>query len=63
MIGILVACAAGFLAIRLMLRLISRIPLGWFALYLAVIGILYLLLQLSGSSLVPAFMIPSPSVG
>lgn len=62
-IGILVACAAGFLAIRLMLRLISRIPLGWFALYLAVIGILYLLLQLSGSSLVPAFMIPSPSVG
>ena len=59
-VGVLIAALVGFLAIRFMLRIISKIPLAWFSIYLAVIGIVYLLLQLSGSSLVPAFM---PAVG
>lgn len=56
--GILVAAAVGYFAIRFMLRIISRVPLSWFGLYLAVIGIAYLLLQFTGSSLVPAFAVP-----
>ena len=59
LVGILVACAAGFLAIRLMLKIISRVPMGWFALYLAVIGIVYLLLQLTGNPLLPPFHAPA----
>jgi len=59
LVGILVACAAGFLAIRLMLKIISRVPMGWFALYLAVIGVVYLLLQLTGNPLLPPFHAPA----
>ena len=62
-IGILVACAAGFLAIRFMLRMISRVPMSWFALYLALIGVIYLFLQLTGSSLLPAFALPEIAAG
>lgn len=58
LVGILVAAAVGYLAIRFMLRIISRVPLSWFGLYLAVIGIAYLLLQFTGNSLVPAFAVP-----
>ena len=58
LVGILVAAAVGYFAIRFMLRIISRVPLSWFGLYLAVIGIAYLLLQFTGSSLVPAFAVP-----
>ena len=54
-VGVLVACLAGFAAIRMMLNLIRRIPMGWFSLYLAVLGIVYLVMQLSGSPLLPAF--------
>lgn len=62
--GILVSAVVGYLAIRFMLRIISKVPLSWFALYLAVIGIIYLLLQFSGSPLVPVFSVPaSVSVG
>ena len=53
--GMLVAGIAGFLAIRLMLRLITRIPLAWFSLYLGIIGVVYLVLQLSGVSFLPPF--------
>ena len=55
LIGVIVACVAGFAAIRLMLRIISRVPMGYFALYLALIGVAYLLLQLVGSPMLPAF--------
>ena len=54
-VGILIACAAGFAAIRFMLRIISRIPMSCFALYLAVLGIVYLSLQLSGNTVAPPF--------
>ena len=62
LIGILVACLAGFLAIRFMLRIISKVPMSWFALYLAIIGITYLFLQLKGSSMLPAFALPAASL-
>ncbi len=61
-VGILVAAVSGFLAIRFMLKIITRVPMGWFALYLAVLGIAYLLLQLSGSPLLPAFAAPAAAV-
>ena len=38
-----------------MLKIVSKVPLAWFAVYLAVIGILYLTLQLAGASFLPAF--------
>ena len=60
LVGIVVAAVVGFFAIRFMLRIISRMPLSWFALYLAVIGLLYLALQLSGVRFVPAFAVPAP---
>ena len=59
LVGIAVAAATGFLAIRFMLRMIGRVPLSCFAVYVGVVGIVFMLLQLSGSSLVPAFKVPS----
>ena len=59
LIGIAVAAAVGYFAIRFMLKMITKVPLSWFALYLAIIGILYLTLQFAGSPLVPAFTIPA----
>ena len=56
LIGILIAAASGYLAIRFMLKIITKAPLGWFALYLAVLGVAYLLMQLAGSSLLPPFV-------
>ena len=57
-VGIIVAAVIGWLSIRFMLKLIGKVPLAWFALYLAVIGVIYLVLQLTGSTVVPAFSIP-----
>lgn len=58
-VGIIVAALIGWLSIRFMLKVIGKVPLAWFALYLAVIGVIYLVLQLTGSSIVPAFSIPA----
>lgn len=57
-VAIIVACVCGFLAIRFMLKLISKISMGWFALYTAVLGIVILLIQIAGVSWFPAFGIP-----
>ena len=57
LIGIAVAAVVGYLAIRFMLRLIAKVPLSWFALYLAVIGLIFLFLQLSGNTLIPPFAV------
>lgn len=62
LIGIIVAAVIGYLAIRFMLKIITKIPLSWFALYLAVIGILILVLQLTANPSVPPFAVPVPSV-
>lgn len=61
--GIAVAAIVGFLSIRFMLKVISKVPMAWFALYLAIIGIAFLLLQLTGSSLVPGFSVPPAPLG
>ena len=58
-VGIAVAAVTGFAALRFMLKMISRVPLSWFALYVALLGIAWLLLQLGGSPLVPAFALPA----
>ena len=58
LVGVLVAAVSGYLAIRWMLKIIARVPLTWFALYMAVIGLIYLVLQLTGNPLVPAFVFP-----
>lgn len=58
--GVVVAAVSGYFALRFMLKIISRVPLCAFAIYLAVIGILFIVFQLSGSSLVPAFSLPAP---
>lgn len=57
--GMVVAAISGYLAIRFMLKLISKVSLNWFALYVAVIGIIVLLLQMTGFSGLPAFEFPS----
>lgn len=57
--GIVTAAIVGYLSIRFMLKIISRVPLSWFALYLAVIGVLYLVLQMTGTMGVPAFTVPA----
>ena len=58
-VGILVAAVCGYFALRFMLRIVSRVPFSIFALYVALIGIIYLALQLSGSSLLPVFAAPA----
>lgn len=57
-VGILVAAVSGYLAIRFMLRLISSVTLNWFSLYVALLGVLILLLQLIGWQGVPPFEYP-----
>lgn len=60
LVGIVVAGVSGYLAIRFMLKLISRVSLNWFALYVAILGLLFLILQLTGFRGVPEFAMPAP---
>ena len=62
-VGVAVACLAGFLAIKWMLKIISTVPLGYFSLYLAVLGVAYLTMQLLGSPLLPPFAVPASVPG
>ena len=57
LIGIVTAAVSGFLALRFMLKIINTVPLCRFAVYLSVIGIIFLAFQLAGSSIVPAFSV------
>ena len=57
-VGIVVAAVSGYLAIRFMLRLISRVTLNWFALYVALLGVFILVMQLIGYPGMPAFAYP-----
>lgn len=59
LLGVVVACISGYLAIRFMLSLISRVSLNWFALYVALLGVLFLALQLAGMQGVPPFAAPA----
>ncbi|MBP3648670.1 MAG: undecaprenyl-diphosphate phosphatase [Clostridia bacterium] len=58
-IGVIVAAVSGYLAIRFMLRLINKVSLNWFALYVALLGLTILVLQLIGFSGLPAFELPA----
>ncbi len=58
LVGVIIAGVVGFFAIRFMLRIISHVPMSWFALYVAVIGLVYLTLQLTGNPLLPVFHAP-----
>lgn len=58
-VGVVVAAVSGYLAIRFMLRLINRVSLNWFALYVALLGLVILCLQLAGCPGLPAFQMPA----
>jgi len=47
-VGMLVAFVSGYLAIRFFMKLISRVSLNGFALYVTLIGILVIILQITG---------------
>lgn len=59
LVGIAVAAISGYLAIRFMLRLINSVTLNWFALYVALLGVMLLVLQLIGFSNMPPFEYPT----
>ena len=59
LVGVVVACVTGYLAIRFMLKLIARVSLNWFALYVALLGLLVLVLQLAGHPSVPELAVPA----
>ena len=58
-VGVLVAAVTGYFALRFMLKIISTVPLSRFAVYLAVIGIVFLIMQLAGANILPPFGIPA----
>lgn len=58
-VGMVVAAISGYLAIRFMLRLIQRASLNWFALYVAILGLMILVLQLTGCPALPPFVMPA----
>ena len=47
-VGMIVAGVSGYLAIRFMLKIIQKVSLNWFALYVIVLGIVVIVLQSSG---------------
>lgn len=47
-VGMVVAAISGYIAIRFFLHLISHSTLNWFALYVTVLGIVVIILQLTG---------------
>ena len=59
LVGIITAALIGYISIRFMLKIIAKVPLSWFALYLAVIGVVFLILQAAGSPNLPVFAVPS----
>ena len=57
-VGVIVAGVTGYIAIRFMLRLMTRVSLNWFALYVAILGVVFLALQLFGFPGVTPFAMP-----
>ncbi len=57
-VGVVVAAVSGYLAIRFMLKLIQKVSLNWFAFYVAVLGVMILILQFTGCTGLPAFEFP-----
>ena len=61
LLGVAVAAVVGYLAIRFMLKLVTKVSLNWFALYVAILGVLILALQLFGFPGVTPFAPPAGS--
>ena len=57
-LGVALAAVSGFLAIRYMLKLINRVSLNWFALYVFIIGGIVIVLQLTGTGGLPPISLP-----
>ena len=57
-VGVIVAGVTGYIAIRFMLKLMTKVSLNWFALYVAILGVIFLLLQLFGFPGVTPFAMP-----
>jgi len=47
-VGVIVAAVSGYIAIRFMLKLVSKTSLNWFALYVILLGIAVLVMQITG---------------
>ena len=60
-VGVIVSGAVGYLAIRFMLKLITKVSLNWFALYVAILGVIFLAAQLFGLPGVVPFAPPAES--
>lgn len=58
-VGVIVAAATGYLAVRFMLKLITKVSLNWFALYVAILGVMLLAMQLIGFPGVTPFAPPA----
>lgn len=58
LVGVTVAGVTGYLAIRFMLKLVTRVSLNWFALYVAILGVMLLAMQLLGYPGVTPFAPP-----
>ena len=57
-VGVIGASVTGYIAIRFMLKLMTKISLNWFALYVAILGVIFLALQLIGVPGVTPFAMP-----
>ena len=58
-VGVIVSAVVGYLAIRFMLKLITKVSLNWFALYVAILGVIFLAAQLFGLPDVVPFAPPA----
>jgi len=58
LVGVVLSAVSGYLAIRYMLKLINRISLNWFALYVFILGAIVIVLQLLGVGGMPAISFP-----
>ena len=57
-VGVIVAGVTGYIAIRFMLKLMTKVSLNCFALYVAILGVIFLALQLIGVPGVTPFAMP-----
>lgn len=62
LVGVVVAGVTGYLAIRFMLKLMTKVSLNWFALYVAILGVAILAMQLFGFPGVTPFAPPADTV-
>ena len=63
LIGLVFAAVSGFLAIRYMLKLIQRISFYRFAVYVGIIGVLVIIMQLTGFAGFPSLTLPGSMPG